>query len=165
MGVSSTQPPTTTPLSGGSVPPTLGDTQHQRTARASISPRRCCPFWGDRGMSLPLAPPAEPLPGRGVPLPVDQAGLPHREVAHHDDLGDLEPAGQGDTRPLSRVGGSPPAPPALSQPHGQGGFVGCVGGVTPQLPVSSSALQPSSPTPPPAAAQTPAFPPRCIPAP
>lgn len=170
-------PPPPDPTPGGSAPPTPGDGEMPST-RVQLEPssaQGAAALFAGGGSVSSLAPHPPPRisPGGVFLLPVDQAGLPHREVPHHDDLGDLEPAGQGDARPLNGAGGGSLSAPLPRPAPRAGGFVGwrCVG-VSPRSPpppthhpVSSSALQPVSPTPLPAAARTPAFPPRCIPAP
>lgn len=84
------------------------------SSRMSVSP--------GRGRVLPLQPPPASLPSG---LPVNEAGLPHRQVPHHDDLGDLEAVGAqtlqeggGHTvgsQDKHRFGG-PPAPPCSTTP-------------------------------------------------
>lgn len=71
---------------GLSAPLTPGSAQHQ------AQPRVLLPFGGEGSLS-PLAIPFQASPW--LPLPVDQARLPHRQIAHHDDLGNLEPAARG----------------------------------------------------------------------
>lgn len=108
------------------MPPTLG------VASTGVwlepgSAQGAAALWGSGGSLPPLPIPLQASPG--VPLPVDQAGLPHREVAHHDDLGDLEPAARGTRgsagwgadpggRGVRGVGGHhPTAPRVRSAPH------------------------------------------------
>lgn len=165
VGVGGCQQPPGPAPPGDSMPPTPGVPSARTKLVSGSAQRATAPGGmgvgvGSGSLPLPTPPRAEPLwVGVGVPLPVDQAGLPHREVPHHDDLGDLEPGGAGGhTAAQWGWGGSLPASPRPGQPPGAERFMGW--GMSPHSPPPYP-RSPGPPASPPATAQPrPPCPPR-----
>lgn len=126
--------------------------QHQGPARDGLKPKCCCPLGG--GASSPV-PPHRPYPG-GSRYRLIRQVFPTERSPTTMILEILNLPGRR-TRGRSAGWGGPRLPPPAGHRDRR---VRGVDGCCLQPPVSCSALQPGSPTPPPAAAQLgPSFPP------